>query len=589
MAKVVALHKDRTKEGQLKQLLRQAKIPIVWVGIFSFASNMLMLALPLYSLQVLDRVMSSYSLNTLLMLSILTVGFFVFYAIFTALRTSVLTAVGDWLQQVLSPRLMGLAVENSAIGMPASASQFQRELMNIKTFITGTGITTLFDAPFSVIFILLIYMINPLLGFLSLCGAAMLLILGVLVEVATKKPLDRSNEIMLRNLQFAEATSRNSEAVEAMGMLPTLIHLWQKQNDEAAIPLSVASGRSNLLLSLSRFLRMILQIAITGVGAWLALQGEVTMGAVIGASIISGRALAPFENAIATWKQWVQARDSYHRVESALSDIPRMRGTMAMPAPGGTLRVENLIYTPPRSTMPILRGIGFDIKAGESLGLIGPSAAGKSTLARLLMGILPPTHGSVRLDGVDIFHWNRKDLGQYVGYLPQDVELFPGNIKDNIARMDPEADSAKVIAAAQKAGCHEMILRLPQGYETEFSQHMMSLSPGQRQRIGLARALYNSPSFVVLDEPNSNLDGEGELALQQAILRMKQAGITFVLVAHKPSIVTHVDKILMLQEGTMKDFGPREAVLRKYTRPSTPTSGAVTSGLQQQEAQGGAG
>ncbi len=586
MARIVNPNKDRAKEGQLRQLLRQIRVPIIWVGIFSFASNMLMLALPLYSLQVLDRVMSSYNLNTLVMLSILTVGFFVFYAIFVSLRTMVLTAIGDWLQQVLSPRLMGLAVENSAVGIPASASQFQRELGNIRNFITGNGVTSLFDAPFSIIFILLIYLINPVLGFLSLCGAAMLLGFGVLVEVTTKKPLDRSNEIMLRNLQFAEATSRNAEAVEAMGMLPTLVHLWQKRNEEASAPMAIANGRSNILLTLSRFLRMLLQIAITGVGAWLALQGEVTMGAVIGASIISGRALAPFEGAIATWKQWVQARDSYHRVETTLSELPRLRGTMAMPAPGGMLRVENLIYTPPRSTAPILKGIQFELGAHESLGLIGPSAAGKSTMARLLMGILPPTHGSVRLDGVDIFHWNRQDLGQYVGYLPQDVELFPGTIKDNIARMDPKAEAAKVIAAAQFAGCHDMILRLPQGYETEFSQNMLSLSPGQRQRIGLARALYNNPSFVVLDEPNSNLDGEGELALQQAILRMKKAGITFVLVAHKPSIVTHVDKILMLQDGMMKDFGPREAVLRKYTRP-VPGGNAIP-GMQQQEVQAGA-
>lgn len=586
MAKKTQPHRDPARIGQLRQLLQQAKVPFIWVGIFSFAANVLMLALPMYSLQVMDRVMSSYNLDTLLMLSILTVGCFVFYSIFTALRTSVLSQVGEWLQLVLSPKLMGLAVENSAIGMQASASQFQRELSNIKNFITGTGISTLCDAPFSIIFILVIYLINPVLGFMTLVGAALLLAFGVIVEFSTKKPLDRSNELTLRNLQFAEAASRNAEAVEAMGMLGILTNKWEKQNHEVAEIMSVANGRSNLLMSLSRFLRMLLQIGITGVGAWLALHGEITMGNVIGASIISGRALAPFEGAIAIWKQWVGTRDSYHRVESALSDIPRMRGSMAMPAPGGKLKVESLIYTPPRSNVPILKGIQFELNAHESLGLIGPSAAGKSTLARLLMGILPPSHGSVRLDGVDIFHWNRQDLGQYVGYLPQDVELFPGTIKDNIARMDPEGHDTKVIEAAQFAGCHEMILRLPKGYETEFSQHMLSLSPGQRQRIGLARALYNNPSFVVLDEPNSNLDGEGEIALQQAILRMKQAGITFVLVAHKPSIVTHVDKILMLQEGMMKDFGPRETVLKKYMKPMTPGSSEKVVELPPQEAKG---
>jgi PrtD family type I secretion system ABC transporter len=575
MARVINPNRDTAKLGQLRQLLAQAKVPFIWVGVFSFAANILMLALPVYSLQVMDRVMSSYNMNTLIMLSILTVGCFVFYSIFTALRASVLNYVGEWLQFVLSPKLMGLAVENSAIGVPASASQFQRELGNIKNFITGAGVTTLCDAPFSIIFILVIYMINPILGFMTLVGAVMLLAFGVIVEFSTKKPLNRSNELNLRSMQFAEAASRNAEAVEAMGMLSTLIHKWHNQNKEISQIMEVANGRSNLLMSLSRFLRMILQIAITGVGAYLSLQGQVTMGNVIAASIISGRALAPFEAAIGLWKQWVGARDSYDRVESALSDIPRMRGTMAMPAPGGKLKVEGLIYTPPRSTFPILRGIQFELNAHESLGLIGPSAAGKSTLARLLMGILPPTHGHVRLDSVDIFHWNRQDLGKYVGYLPQDVELFPGTIRDNIARMSPEGNDEKVIEAAQFAGCHEMILRLPKGYETEFSPSMMSLSPGQRQRIGLARALYNKPTFVVLDEPNSNLDGEGEIALQQSILRMKQAGITFVLVAHKPSIVTHVDKILMLQDGMMKEFGPRETVLQKYMKSSTQMASAT--------------
>lgn len=572
MAKPINPNRDPAKLGQLRQLLGQAKIPFIWVGIFSMAANLLMLALPVYSLQVMDRVMSSYSVNTLLMLSLITLICFIFYSVFSALRSSVLYHVGEWLQYVLSPKLMGLAVENSAIGMPASASQFQRELSNIKNFITGMGVTTLFDAPFSVIFILVIYVINPILGFMTLCGALLLLGFAIVIEFSTKKPLDRSNELSLRSLNFAETASRNAEAVEAMGMLKTLIHRWEAHNAEIGDIMMVANGRSNLLMSLSRFLRMILQVAITGVGAWIALHGELTMGNVIAASIIAGRALAPFEAAIGIWKQWISARDSYHRVESALSDLPRVRGTMEMPAPGGQLRVESLMYAPPRSNQPILKGIQFELNAHESLGLIGPSAAGKSTLARLLMGILPPSHGSVRLDGVDIFHWNRQDLGKYVGYLPQNVELFPGTIRENIARMDPTATDAEVIEAAQMAGCHEMVLRLPKGYETEFSQHMLSLSPGQRQRIGLARALFRKPSFVVLDEPNSNLDGEGEVALQHTILRMKQAGMTFVVVAHKPSIVTHVDKILMLQDGAMKDFGARDAVLRKYVKAVTPSS-----------------
>lgn len=561
-------NKDKAKEGELSKLLRQARIPFFWVGVFSLAANILMLAMPLYTLQVLDRVMSSYNLNTLLMLTLVTVGCLVFFGLFTAVRGAVLARIGDWLQLRLSSHLMKVAIENAALGVPVSASQFQRELANIKNFITGNGLTSLCDAPWSVVFVLVIYLINPLLGSLALMGAFMLVAFGVVVELSTKTPSQRANEFNLRNYQFVEAASRNAEAVEAMGMLGVLTKRWQENDREVQNLMEVANSRSNTLLAISRVMRLLLQIGIMGIGGLLAIQGELTVGSMIGASIIMGRALAPFEAAIATWKQWIAARDSYHRLESVLSDIPRVRGTMEMPAPGGTLAVEGLIYTPPKGTLPILKGIQFQLKAGESLGLIGPSAAGKSTMARLIMGILPPTMGSVRLDGVDIFHWNRQDLGQYVGYLPQDVELFPGTIKDNIARMDTEASDAAVIEAAQYAGCHDMILRLPQGYETPFSLENLSLSPGQRQRIGLARALYGNPSFVVLDEPNSNLDGEGELALQQTILRMKQRGITFVLVAHKPSIVSHVDKILMLQAGVMKDFGAREQVLSKYTKSS---------------------
>jgi ATP-binding cassette subfamily C exporter for protease/lipase len=552
--------------GQLRALFSKAVPPLRWALLFSFAANILLLALPMYSLQVLDRVMSSYNMNTLIMLTILTVGCFVFNAFFSALKNAVLNHIGEWLQLTLSPRLMGTAVENAAIGMPVHASQFQRDLANLKNFITSAPLATLMDAPFSIIFLLIIYMINPILGAVTLAGAVLLLLFGVVIEYATKAPVDESNTLMNKSLQFADASARNAEAVEAMGMLPTLVHQWEKDSRKMLDLANTAQGRSNLLNALSRFLRMIIQVAITGLGAWLALNNEITMGHVIAASIISGRALAPFEAAIGLWKQWIITRDSYHKLEKVLSEVPRMRGTMPLPAPGGKLRIENLVYTPPRASLPILKGINFELNAHESLGLIGPSAAGKSTLARLIMGILPATMGSVRLDGVDIFHWNRADLGQYVGYLPQDVELFQGTIKDNIARMQPDADPAKVIEAAQFAGCHEMILRLPQGYETEFSQQMLSLSPGQRQRIGLARALYNNPSFVVLDEPNSNLDGEGEVALQHAIIRMKQRGITFVLVAHKPSVVSHVDKILMLENGMMKDFGARDAVLKKYTR-----------------------
>jgi len=572
MATVKNPNADKTKIRELRKLFQQCKRPLIWVGLFSLASNVLMLALPIYSLQVLDRVINSFNMDTLIFLSLVVVASIGFYGFFTGIRSTVLSRLSDWLVAQLSPRLMSVAVENSAVGLPASAGQFQRELSNLKNFISGQGVTSLLDAPWSIIFILTIYLINPVLGFIALMGAFLLLGFGVVVELSTKKPINDATELTNRSMLFAESSSRNAEAIEAMGMLPTLTNLWNAQTRHVQDLTMQASDRSNTLVSLSRFLRLTLQVATTGMGAWLALHNELTVGAMIASSILMGRALAPFEAAIGIWKQWIQARDAYHRIDSVLTEVPRMRGTMKMPEPGGTLTVEQLVYKPPRSGNPIIKGVAFSLKAHESLGLIGPSAAGKSTLAKLLMGILPPTAGSVRLDGVDIFHWNRADLGQYVGYLPQSVELFPGTIRDNIARMEPGAKDEDVIAAAKFAGCHEMILRLPQGYETEFSQQLLSLSPGQRQRIGLARALYKNPSFVVLDEPNTNLDGEGEVALRETIQRMQKAGITFVLVAHKPSIVTHVDKILMLQDGVIKDFGSRDAVLAKYTGSSNPSA-----------------
>ena len=565
MATPPAPTRDKAIETRLEQMLKRCRVPYIWVGVFSFCANILLMVLPLYSLQVLDRVLGSHSIDTLLMLTLVTVGSLAFYGFFTAIRSMILSRIGEWMDQSLSPELMRIAVQVSAIGVPVSSSQYQRDLASFKGFVTGAGITTLFDAPWSVLFIIVIYLINPVLGLISLLGALALVGFGVITELSTKKPIENSTELTLRNLAYAEATSRNAEAVEAMGMLSTLVAGWKSQTARTQELTTLVTHRSNLIQSVSRVFRMVLQIAITGVGAWLALQGELTSGGMIGCSILSGRALGPFDAAIGVWKQWIAARDARHRLDRALTDTPSLRGTMQMPAPNGLLQVENLVYRTPKTNIAIIKGVSFALNPHEGLGLIGPSAAGKSTLSRLLMGILPPSHGAVRLDGVDIFQWSRDDIGRHVGYLPQTVELFPGTIKDNIARMQTDATDQQVIAAAQFAGCHEMILRLPQGYETPFSPANLSLSPGQRQRIGLARALFGNPAFVVLDEPNSNLDGEGERALQETILRMKQAGTTFILVAHKPSIVQHVDRILMLQDGLVKDYGPRNEVLRKYT------------------------
>lgn len=554
----------------------RTKRAFVYVAIFSLCINLLMLALPLYSLQVLDRVMSSHSLSTLLMLTVITVACFAFFSLFSSIRTHVLNRIGEWLENALSPLLLSNAISKASIGQPASASQHHRDLAYIKNFITGIGVATLMDAPWSIIYILVIYMISPVLGFITVVGCVLLFLLAVVTEYATKKPLNQSMRVNIHSLGIAEAASRNAEIVESMGMMNNIVANWKQNNAKNVEFQNIANNRSNIIQSFSRFIRMVLQISMIGVGAMLALYNEMTVGGMIAASILNGRALAPFDASINVWKGFIMARDAYRRINDSISNVSKMRGTMRLPAPQGALRVENLFYRAANSDKPILKGVNFQLNPGESLGIIGPSAAGKSTLAKLLVGILPPLHGTVRLDGADVFKWNREDFGQYVGYLPQDVELFAGTVRDNIARMEPNPSDERVIEAAQRAGVHDLILQLPKGYETEFSPGNLSLSPGQRQRIGLARALYCDARFVVLDEPNSNLDGDGERALLECLSHLKARGVTMVIVAHRPSIVTGVDKILMLREGVVEQFGPREQVLQKYTGP-VPVKPATAS------------
>lgn len=571
--------KRKSKEPTaLAKLFRQTHRAMLYAFLFSFCINLIMLLLPIYSLQVLDRVISSHSYETLIVLTIIAVVGFIFYGVFTLARSYTLTGITEWLDVKLAPDLLKLSVVKSSLGALSAAGQNQRDLGAIKNFIQG-GVSVLMDAPWSILFVFVIYMINPVLGFLSIIGAALLIGSALINEFITKGPLERAQENSIQSMQIAEIAGRNAEAIEAMGMMGNTINNWSVHNDKGLELQNQAGKRAHMIQSISRSLRMIVQIAVTGIGAYLVLNNELTVGGMIASSILVGRALAPFEGAIGVWKLFINARDAYHRLDDVMTTTPNMRGSMSLPRPQGRLTAETVFFQPPGGNA-ILKNINFVLEPGESLGIIGPSAAGKSTLAKQIIGILPPTHGSMRLDGAETFKWNREDLGQYVGYMPQNVDLFNGSIKDNIARMDMQATAEDVIEAAQFAGCHEMILRLPNGYETEFMQGNLSLSPGQRQRIGLARALYKRPQFVVLDEPNGNLDGEGERALINALVRMKQAAMTFVVVAHRPSIVGSVDKILMLRGGVVEAFGPRDEVLKNYVPQRKPEG--------QQAAEGGA-
>ena len=438
--------------------------------------------------------------------------------------------------------------------------QALRDLATFRTFLSGPGIFPVMDAPWTPIFLGVIFLLHPLLGWLSLAGASVLFALALANELATRNLLAESSVASFKALNRAEAAVRNADVIEAMGMMPQLVRRWHRQNAESLDLQARASGRSSAITSVSKFLRLVLQIGVLGVGAWLVIESELTPGAMIAASILMGRALAPVEQAIGSWKQMVAARGAYQRMKQQLDETPVRGLGMPLPAPSGHISVEGLSFVFPRASEPTLRNVNFELHAGDALGLIGPTAAGKTTLARLLVGNLAPRTGHVRLDGMDVAEWDSEDMGRHVGYLPQDIELFSGTVRENIARMaDGEPDA--VIAAARIAGMHEMVLGMAQGYDTEIGEGGAALSGGQRQRIGLARAVYGDPRFVVLDEPNANLDGAGEAALSDAIDTLKERGATIVVIAHRPSVLRQVDKVVVLRNGTVDKFGPREQVI----------------------------
>lgn len=556
---------DAPPQSIFAEALLRLKSTFWYLMLFSLVVNLLMLMVPLYTLQVLDRVVSSGSMETLAMLTVLAIFVFIFLGIFTTVRTLVLNQVGEWLDKIIAPKIFKGSIIRSAAAPSSQGAQNLRELSVIKAFLTGPGINALFDAPWVPVYFIVIFLINPSIGIVALVGGVVLLLLAVLTEATTKRPLKNASTHNIAAMRLVEAAISNADIIESMGMTKGVVGIWEKENHQVLGLQGMAGKRAAIISSVSKTVRLLIQIGVVGVGSMYALGGHVTVGGMIGASILTGRALAPFDMAIAGWKSLISARDSYQRLQQALSRTSLTRGSMNMPTPKGRLKIENLVYRPQGSDKIVLRGINFVLEPGDSLGIIGPSAAGKSTLAKLLVGIWPATQGEIRLDGVDVYTWNREDFGRYVGYLPQDVELFPGTIRDNIARLDHTATDEEVLEASMLAGVHELILRLPNGYDTMVDVGLSTLSPGQKQRVGLARALFRKPRFLVLDEPNSNLDGEGEQALANALDSAKAQGTTTVMVAHKPSLVAHLDKVLMLRGGIMESFGPRQEVLAKYT------------------------
>jgi ATP-binding cassette subfamily C protein/ATP-binding cassette subfamily C protein EexD len=515
---------------------------------------------------VFDRVFATRNLDTLLYLTLIAFAALALMALLEAVRSRVMQRIAAWMEEKVAPEGFARAVESQLRGR-AYRMEALRDLGACRNYLASPAALALYDVPWVPVFLLVIFLLHPMLGVVALMGAVVLLALALLNEFATSKLLREANSAAMVSQRRAESIVRNAEVIDSMGMLPAVMARWQAGMAEMSVPMNRAMDRAAPLLALTKFARLAVQVAVLGVGALLVLQQELTAGASIAASIIMGRALAPVEQLIGGWRGLVQARQSWKRLQAFLV-LPRLRPPgIPLPAPRGRLAVERVTYAFPGSSVATVKGVAFALDPGESLAVIGPSAAGKTTLIRLLTGTLQPVSGSVRLDGADVHTWQREDFGRYMGYLPQDVELFDGTVLDNIARM-AQAPAEAVFAAARLAGAHEMILRLPKGYETEIGEGGQHLSGGQRQQIGLARAMFGHPRLVVLDEPNSNLDGDAEAALLRALQDLRQQGTTVVLVSHRPVLVQGVEKVLLMRDGAVEMFGPRAEVLKKLMKPA---------------------
>ena len=555
---------DRTPDSVLSRAIAAGKSQIVAVALFSGVVNLLQLTVSLYMMQVFDRVLSTRSIDTLYYLTLIAVFALLVMAVLDGLRGQVMQRLASWVEGKAAPEAFLRAIESQLRGRPYRMEAL-RDLAVCRGWLGSPASLTVFDVPWVPIYLAVIFALHPTLGWIAFGGALILFVLTLANEWATGALLRQASTAGMASQRRAESIVRNAEVIDSMGMAPAVLQRWREGLSSSLPPQERAADRAAMLLSITRFFRLTIQVAVLGVGAYLVLEQQMTAGASIAASIIMGRALAPVEQMIGGWKQLVQARQSYKRLLAFLA-LPRIRPPgMALPPPIGRVSAERVTFGFPGQTVAVIKGISFNLDPGDSLAIIGPSAAGKTTLIRLLIGTLQTSAGTVRLDGADVFTWQREDFGQYVGYLPQDVELFDGTVLMNIGRMR-DADPDAVFEAAKIAGCHDMILRLPQGYDTEIGDGGQHLSGGQRQLIGLARAMFGNPRLVVLDEPNSNLDGDAEQALIAGLAELKRRGTTVILVSHRPTLVQGVDKVLLIRDGAAEAFGPRAEVLKRLAQ-----------------------
>ena len=552
-----------SKKTELEQAIYYCRSAFYTAAFFSLFINLLMITPAIYMLQVYDRVLSSGSESTLLVITLLLVFLFVAMGLLEWMRSLILVRVSSKLETLLNSRLFTVSFKQALYsGGQNSNGQPLEDLTALRQFMTGNGLFAFFDMPWIPIYMAILFLFHPAIGWLAVATAIILVVFAIFNEKSTSKWLQRANVLAMQNRSMLGKNLMNAEVVESMGMLGNLKGRWLEQVNKVLFLQSKASTNAGFWVSLSKVFRMTAQSLVLGLGAYLALQQEISPGIMIAGSILLGRALAPIDLLIGTWKGFIAARGQYTRLNELLKKVPQEGEPMQLPDPEGNIRVENILVVPPGGKIPVVKGVNFAVEKGQLIGVIGPSGAGKSTLARALLGVWPIHSGKVRLDGADIAQWDREALGSFIGYLPQDVELFQGTISENIARFGA-VDPNKVIAAAMKADVHEFILRLPAGYDTVISGSGGVLSGGERQRIGLARALYGDVRLVVLDEPNSNLDDQGEQALMNALITLKSEQVTVLIISHRPSVLKVVDQIILMKEGILVDYGTTANVLAK--------------------------
>jgi ATP-binding cassette subfamily C exporter for protease/lipase len=555
-------------DNVLTRALGEGKRPFAVAAAFSFFSNVLYLALPLYTYQVYGRVLVSQSISTLIWLTAVTLFVFAVSSAIDDYRARILINYGVMLDQRVSGRLFTGLFDAAVRGDQSARSQVLRDLDQFRQTLTGVAAAAFFDVPWIPVFLGVLYIIDPLIGVLTTAGALLLLGLALLQERAIRPPMKDANDAALKSYAFTEAALRNGEVVRAMGMLPTLGAAWAGHRAVTIDRGAAAAELSNAFTDTIKAVRMGMQVLIVAIGAYLILKGKIHSGMLFANMILASRALQPIEKIVGSWEPLNNMARAHGRLMAMLQQAEPPAAATTLPRPKGRLSVEQLNYAPRGANKLILANVNFVLEPGEVLGVIGPSGAGKSTLARLLVGIWRPNNGVVRLDGADVFTWERADFGRYVGYLPQDTELFAGTVRHNIGRFRDDVTDEQVVRAAQLAGVHDLILRMPKGYDTDVGEGGVTLSAGQRQRVGLARAMLGDPAFIVLDEPNASLDAEGEEALLGAIDAMKANGATVVIISHKAGIFRPADKMLVLRDGRLELFGPRDQVMSRLMKPA---------------------